>query len=551
MSNSSAIYPLEGGRFLFVPTTAMRRIHEASRPAAVGLRAELGRMTYRHWMRTLGPVHPWLADWLYTTRKLPPPEANGFKPTAAMEAFRKQSSYSSLISAVKKDYPKLKLSDSLIGHWRQLYKSHSWFDRWLLRGEEAPPEVTVVTVDQADRCERAWDFNEFCRRLECEADATYVQWMKRGLITSVGWLRWLFGWPEPTGSYVVTAGLQRLRSEMGREGITRAAGLHEHLFWHWARDERTRAMVPVIMEGGDPTRVPGWEELRGNTTPDVSKSGWESLAGNTKASMLKAARAARVDECCGKDRANVALSAYHEAVRKAAACGVGEHLREYLRCDGRYGPGRQRHGLVADNFFIPTSLMLAFREKAKQEGTKQRVTSLQDLPGIDTWFLDRATPKPMRGRRYTLSTGPAVPSGSRRGHKNGVVPSNPKVVTEKARVPSVAEKDILPPGSSSAWSRSAESSPDSAGRRFLSCGDCRSRSAWNIRSWTRFRLISQSRSRASSNVDRVGPLAEGGEDGGVGIPSFSPGMSDRSKAGDSSTLPCWASSVATRLRSAS
>jgi hypothetical protein len=278
----------------------MWRIHEVSSSSSVGVSAGLRRSTFRQWVRMLGQAHPWLADWLYTTRTVPPPEANGFKPTTKMEAFRNETSYSSLISAALEQDPKLSLSDSLISAWRQQYKSYPWFDRWLLRGEDAPPNVTVATVDQADRCERAWDFNEFCRRLvakaakksakkateKAAATALYAQWIRRGQIATVGWLRWLYGWPEPAGTFVVSAGLQRLRTAMSRKGIAAAADLYENAIRGWNQDSRTRAMVPGIMAGGDPTHVPGWEKLRGNTKPEESKSGWGSLGGNTQACVL-------------------------------------------------------------------------------------------------------------------------------------------------------------------------------------------------------------------------------------------------------------------------
>jgi hypothetical protein len=388
----TGIYPIDGG-FLFVPTEDMWNVHEASKPSSVSERAGLGRAD--RWIENHSERWPWLVDWLYWSCEIPA-EADGFEPTDAMLAFRKQATIRAILAgaprceermqeAWRQDY-RPHITEALLSYWRRLYKKYDWYDRWLLRGEHAPAGVTAVTAQQARRCSRAWDFATFCRRIGVRSDATYVLWLSRRQVPNLGWLKWLFGAPAPAGAFVVGSELQRLRHEMGRKAILKAVGLSSATIWCWEKGQRTSEAIKAILSGGDGEDAEGWGQLN----PD------------TRRHMEDVGKAASLAACC--TRAGFDASRYYSALKEAERCGVKGELLQYLRLEGRYTTAKARQsGLVADNFFIPTKDMLRFRAEAIGEAAKQKVWSLHGLPGLDDWFRDWTSPKSYRGKRHILA----------------------------------------------------------------------------------------------------------------------------------------------------
>jgi hypothetical protein len=351
-----------------------------------------------------GRDRPWLVDYLYSCRALPAEAADGgFQPTPEMLAFRKNSTIRAFLAAStrsrkrmqgawRRDYLR-QIPESLVSHWRRLYRAFEWFDRWLLRGEDPPAEVTVVSVQQADRCSRAWDYPTFCQRAGIQTD-TYVLWLSRRLIPDLGWLKWLFGAPPPTGAFVVGLRMQRLRHEMSRKGILKAAGLNSATIWLRERDDRTRELMKTILAGGSAAETEEWAQL----PPVIQRQ------------LLAISKAAGLDACCR--RVKLSRTGYYNALKDAECFGVKDKLLQYLRVQRQFWRSRSRQsGLVADNFFIPTSDMLSFRQEACGEGVRQKVWSLASLPGFDDWFIDRTMPKPFRGKRHLVrpSSAPASP----------------------------------------------------------------------------------------------------------------------------------------------
>jgi hypothetical protein len=374
----------------------MWNVHNASKPSAVLERAGLARVDWFQWKRKYDADHPWLPGWLYSQSKMPPDTT--FQPTQAMLNFRREARIRATLTAATRSEEQMReawrqdlrpqVTEALLSYWRRMYKKYDWFDRWLLRGEEPPAEVTVVTAQQAQRCSRAWDFAAFCQRIGVSCNSTYLQWISRRQVPSAGWLKWLFGAPPPAGAFVVVSDLQRLRREIGRKAILRAAGLNSATIWNWEKGEHTREPIKAILAGGKGTDAQGWDEL----SPAVRQQ------------MESVRQEAVLEACC--DRAGLSVSRYYTAMKEAERCGVRGELQQYLNIEGRYGTTKSRQaGLVADNFFIPSPIMLRFREEAEREGAEQKVWSHQGLPGFDEWFLDWTAPKAHRGRRHRVTPG--------------------------------------------------------------------------------------------------------------------------------------------------
>jgi hypothetical protein len=322
------------------------------------------------------------------------PVTDGFRATDAMLAFRKHATITAIIAAASRPKERMKeawrydyqphVTESLLSHWRRLYKDFDWFDGWLLRGEDLPANVRVVTPHQVRRCARAWDYAMFCRLAKTSTDS-YVIWLSRGLIPNIAWLKWLFGAPAPAGTFVVGHELQRLRREMSRKGILRAINLNTASIWVWERNPRTTNHIKAILDGRDASKLEGWDQIHVGT----------------RRKMEGVYRVSSLDESCKRAKTSIAL--YYKAMQEAERYGVKNELLQYLKIEGKYTSNMSRQsGLVAENFFIPSPFMLRFREQAVTEGAKQQIWSLQNLPGFVTWFLDWVTPKPHRGRRHLL-----------------------------------------------------------------------------------------------------------------------------------------------------
>jgi hypothetical protein len=197
-------------------------------------------------------------------------------------------------------------------------------------------------------------------------------------------LKWLFGWPAPDKGYVVNEPLQRLRHEMSQRSILRALKVNDATIWYWERDSHAKGPIKAILDGGTGEDADGWDRLPARTQE-----------------RLKAFReAASLEACC--DRAGISVSQYYVELREAERRGVKRELLQYLKIEGPFTVSRQG-GLVADKLFIPTQIMLRFREQAMKEGGKQNVWLLKGLPGFDRWFVDWTTPKAYRGKRHQIA----------------------------------------------------------------------------------------------------------------------------------------------------
>jgi hypothetical protein len=401
----SGVYQHADG-FLFVPSPSMWALHEASKPSAILERAGLGNGDWYQWLRRLGKSQPQLEDWLYAHPEVPL-NLDGLQPTPEMLHFRHHATIAMILAVAPRSKDTVwrndccaQVTDSLLSYWRNRNKKHDWFDPWLLRGKDQPDYVTIVTPQLYWRCAQAWDFAAFCNNLKLRSDSSYVLWLRKGQIPNLEWLKWLFGFPAPLGAFVVESSLRRLRTEMGRTAIMKAAGLNVATVWHWQKGEHTRGPIKEILAGGDPSN---------------SKS-WQNLHRDTRQAMKRFAKAGSLRACC--ERAGLSMGRYYNYLKETDRCGIRGNLEKYLRCQEPYTFAKSRQtGLVAHNFFIPSLDMSRFRKAAMQAGTQQSISSLQNLAGLDAWFVDWVTPKPHRGRRHFVpldSHGSLSRTGSKR-----------------------------------------------------------------------------------------------------------------------------------------
>jgi hypothetical protein len=386
-----SVYTSAAGTLL-VATADMWRVHEASKPAAVAERAGLSLEVWYSWKNHQGVSTAWLTEWLYGEDA--PADAGGFRPTPAMRAFRGKARITSpggiLASALRPEGAAV--PGGLLRKWLKHYGKLAWFWRWLLRGEDPPAGVQIATEGQAARM-RAWcDYARHCKTAGVKVGDTFTEWLRGGKIPDVGWLLWLFGWPEPAGAFVVSAKLQKLRQERTPTAICapEAADIDYSTYRKAKRKPRVQEALAQALEiagaAGHPSRAGVGSDLPAETMRWV----WSY------------ADAATLKACC--KRANLLPSTYHEALRQADTLGVAADLRDYLENGPRWqGAGARLTGLVAANLFIPSEYMLAFREAACREMAEQNITALaREVPLFREWFLDWAVTQVHKGRRITL-----------------------------------------------------------------------------------------------------------------------------------------------------
>jgi hypothetical protein len=389
---------------IFVPTEDMRLFHEQSKPAAISARAGLSPRCWDNWKLKHQEREPWLFEWLYGA-SVPERSEGGFVPTVSMRAFRKHArvkgprgiASAAVRSAFQMSAGRQRrygncVSERMVRYWLREHGSHDWFPQWLLRGQ-MPPNVTVATRDQVERVRTATDYITHCKTAGITALNTYVQWLKRRMIPSFGWLLWLYGGMVPVGGFVVVPFLQNLRAEMSRTGICRAIGTTLPSLLQWEQDPLKRMVLEEAMRtanqiGPRSDVTPAWPDAVADVYESVKKNAWEY------------AKAATLSECC--KRAGGSVQDFHTLMATATRLVVAEELRQYLNQQEAYQKKLRAYGLVAKNFFVPSAAMLAFREAAAKEMTRQKIWDLRTLPGFFAWFHAWTTPRQKHGNRYAF-----------------------------------------------------------------------------------------------------------------------------------------------------
>jgi hypothetical protein len=394
---SVGIYPVKDG-ILFVPTLDMWKVHAASKPETILGRAGYHRENWGTWQRRHEDQFPELANWLYRSRDELP---DGISASDAMLAFRDKSHIEAIAASCLRTTQEIAagnrpgrgrhVSPQMIQHWLKNYGAHErtkeWFHNWLVRGEEPPSHVTVVSAKQIEACIHAWDYISHCKKVGLTHFNSYRRWLLMEVIPDVRWLKWLFGAPSP--GFVVTLPLQRLRRENSIPRIAKEAGIEVETACRFHRercDLVKEAIAKASSRGGNKPTLP---LFLSNLREDLGRSIWEYARKATPAACLRRAK----------------LADYHRKLHEAEKVGVERELQDYLNHRGKYErkDGGPPYGLLAPNFFIPTEDMIHFRTMARTIASAEEVAGLMDQPGFEDWFLDWVTPRRSRGKRFKVS----------------------------------------------------------------------------------------------------------------------------------------------------
>jgi len=257
-----------------------------------------------------------------------------------------------------------------VNNWGHL----PWFHNWLLRGEMPGDRVTIVSQTQLAKARRAWDFIGHLLEAKLHPD-DLSRWIKHGSIPSVQWLKWLYGFPSPSGVFVITPKLRSLRSEMSTYGICRAAKVSHRIFSERKEDGGFAAMIRPEF--------------------DASNRRADSLL---KERLAKVRKKAQLYECC--QRAGFKRTEdYWHLLAEAERLGAKGELTAYLRMIKPFGRGNHNlSGLVSEKLFVPSHAMLEFRRVAMKAMQEENAWKLQTLPSFDAWFADWAAPYRKFGR---------------------------------------------------------------------------------------------------------------------------------------------------------
>jgi hypothetical protein len=412
----------EGDQTLFVPTEDMCLVHEASKHTAIEQRAGLPEETFSQWRLKYKTRWPEIEDWLYgakapghpwrrvdSSRRFPkgaiswfggepiPDAYKGiFQPSPEMIAFRQEASISGVTRAairkidqiggeVRLERRKDHVSHRLLNVWRDECNARlPWFDAWLLRGVDAPENVTVATVNQIRRFRAACDYIGICKEIGISPENTYMtEWHKNGLLPrEMAWLLWLFGFQPPSNVFVMSLELQNLRSEMTTYRIALAAKLDPGTVAAWKKNESLSGVLKEACEIAERTGRPGPLALWSTKKTDFPRE--------TIACMVRYATHSTLRSCC--NRAGILPVAYYKCVR------VSNENKKYLHLEDEFGVRGQfrKTGLLAPNLFVPSEHMLNFRNEANRLMREHRVPLLLKVPGAYEWFVDWVTPTKIR-----------------------------------------------------------------------------------------------------------------------------------------------------------
>ena len=252
------IYPA-GAETLIVPTLDMWRVHEASKLSAIAKRTDLSQSTFYVWKTQYEGSKPGVIEWLYGGLR-----PGDFHPTREMFAFRKAACMKSAggiaSSALRPDGSHV--AAGVIRTWLKQYRQVEWFREWLIRGHDPLTDVRLVSAEQVARVSKGLDYVRHCQRAGLKVGDNYAHWLAERKITTVEWLLWLYGAQPPSGAFVITPGLQRLRQEQTPTAICKAAGIDYSTF----RKAKTKREVTRGARGG--------EGGRRTSRPPIPRSRW-------------------------------------------------------------------------------------------------------------------------------------------------------------------------------------------------------------------------------------------------------------------------------------
>jgi hypothetical protein len=282
-------------------------------------------------------------------------------------------------------------------HWRKLHGMFDWFRRWLF-GKAAPSNVKVATLDQMQRCRKAWDYRGIIAELRL-TDQTFYRWVRsRQFTPDPAWLKWLFGGSTPRGVFLLQENLQRLRKETRVSAILKAAGLSEENLREWEKKGLKKTVKAARRMAN----------RRGNKRE--FERAYADLPTRTRDNIWAFAMAGRLVERC--KRAGISTNHYHNLRSEARRCGVLADVEAFIKGAKESSVGKAfRGGLVAPRLYQVTQDIRRFQERAAKLAVQQRMSEL-DLPGLDNWFLDSVVPRKIGfpGLNEARATRPFVPS---------------------------------------------------------------------------------------------------------------------------------------------
>lgn len=422
---------------LFVPHPDMWAVHEAGKPGSIAARAGLSHQIFDTWRRYQAEA-PWLPDWLYGGDL--PPEGRSFTFTAGMHKFREKAQVKVIaeyacrsrdtrwVGAKSSDTERLSAAE--IHLWRKRYREkypeQEWLDHWLLRGQDAPRGIRVITPDEAKRCAAAWDYVSLCAAAELTShENNYLIWLSRpptlvpGGPDRLAWLRWLYGSDGylRAPAYVVSPELQAYRRRGTQRAIAGAAEVSLAAVAHWMREPTMKKALYEAIRAARKQTVPCSDQFN-------------NIDRRARECMIRYAKSAISTARCADESVQLAPNTLYRHMRVADSRGVKQELLDYLNYKGPYKAVhlRRQQGLVNGKLFVIPEAMCAFHKAAVKEWGKQRIAELAGLPGFDSWFSAWVTPKKEESSdpapRFT-----SPPSGGRRSRSPHVAATLTAAVT--------------------------------------------------------------------------------------------------------------------------
>jgi hypothetical protein len=428
------------GSLFFVLTEEMWRVHDASKIEAIIFSARLKRTVLKQWKKRYGDRWEEVRLWIYKPWTLPGeldrhfPEGLG-KPTKGLLACRRKARPTSIGQATEPPVP-----HRTIYTWLENRKNLKWYEGWLVRGEDPPPNVTLATQEQIRQAREVWDYVGHCQNAEISPRDSYCQWIIDGRIPNLDWLHWLFGAPPPKGVYVVPLTLQDLQEQGRPDAICKATGLRLTTFGEWIA-EGLEQILHACLQGReqDLSTNETWQDLPTRTKNEIRRYTTVYAKGASLPERLKRVYVCDSDELdpVGTssivedlgDGQHLSRSKYEQLLRDAECDGAREDLERYLDVNPLiHRKGHPRSGLVAGidqgrsstpraagdvdelpgntpKLYVPTEGMFAFREMAvKAGGSKKWPGPLldRDQELLDLLFLAWSMPPAAKGRQCSL-----------------------------------------------------------------------------------------------------------------------------------------------------
>ncbi len=414
------------GQFIFAPPLDAHVARDAQTDAAAAVRAGLNRQyftnTVRNFREALPPDHPRPAecvkeferflknagDWPADAPIARSPEMDRFRKQFTVKAMAKATrrpGWRMMTARMKRGFRR-DVSPSLMLLWLEKYKDVPWFEGWLLRREEAPANVRVLTLEELEKSAQAFDYVGHCLRATLTdeeakhaaggraarnqlAEHFYTTLVKSERIPDLASLKILWGFrQENTGPLIVWPVWNTWRLKKTREGRCTAAGISPSLPPFWEGHEVLKEVL---------TRA---KALKSNVAavrnefPDIELETVKRICAYVKAETVEAL-----------SEGITTPSAYYKLKAEAEKKGVLDLLEQYLgyKEDGAFRWGKnQQTGLVAPNFFILSSKAAEFRRQA--EKAIGPVNHLFELPrfeaAFEEFFLACVTPSQESGAGF-------------------------------------------------------------------------------------------------------------------------------------------------------